>query len=574
MLFYKVKVFKEDWLAIIKDTETNESYVIVNNLEKLINIYKKNITNLWCGYNSRIYDQWILKGLIIGLNPKEISHHIIIKDMSGFSFSTNMRKVKLYNYDIKTSNHSLKQLEGFMGNDIYETKVNSNLERKLTLDEINEVVNYCMYHVEETIKVFLSRYEDFQSHLSLLKTFNLPLKFISKTKPQLSSIILDARRKHRADEFNITIVPTLRLSKYRYIVNWYKNPLNLDYKKSLEADISGILHNFGFGGLHGAKNHFKDKGIFINSDVISFYPTIMIKYNFLSRNVLNPSKYKALRESRLYLKKNKNPMEKPYKIVLNATFGGSKDKYNSLYDPLMANNVCINGQLLLLDLIEHLEPHFTLIQSNTDGVIFKIPGKEYIPKYKTICKEWEKRTGMNLEHEIIKEIIQKDVNNYVVVYENGRIKSKGAYVKPLNPLDYDLPIVNKAIIDYLTKGIPAKDTINNCNSLKEFQRIVKISNKFQVFLYGKETLSEKVLRIFASKSDLDKELLRLKRSINNHGHIQYKEERIANIPRKCFIENKNINKIKVPSKLDKAWYIEIANKRICDFLGKNYNLVL
>lgn len=567
MLFYKVKVFKEDWIVIIRDMSTNKFQIIINDLEKLLNIYRKNINNLWCGYNSRLYDQWILKGIILGFNPKDIRDHIIIKDKTGFSFSNNMGKIKLYNYDMKTSNHSLKQLEGFMGNNISESEINSDLDRKLTSDEINVIANYYMYHVEETIKVFSNRYEDFESHLSLLKTFNLPMKFISKTKAQLSSIILEALRKDRKDEFNITIIPTLKLRKYRYIVNWYKNPLNLDYNKSLKIDISGILHTFGFGGLHGAKNHYRDSGIFINSDVSSFYPSLMVKYNFLSRNVENSNKFKSIRDTRLILKRDKNPMEKPYKLVLNAIFGASKDKYNNLYDPLMSNNVCINGQLLLLDLIEHLEPHFKLIQSNTDGVIFKIPGKECIPKYKTICNEWEQRTGMNLEHEIIKEIIQKDVNNYVVVYENGKIKSKGAYVKQLNPLDYDLPIVNKAIIDYLIKEIPPMDTINKCNSLKEFQKIVKVSNKFQNFLYGKEILSEKILRVFASKSHEDKELLRFKRTINCHGHIQYKEERIENIPGKCFIENKDINTIKVPSKLDKHWYIEIANKRICDFLG-------
>ena len=31
-----------------------------------------------------------------------------------------------------------------------------------------------------------------------------------------------------------------------------------------------------------------------------------------------------------------------------------KDKYNALYDPLMANNICVTGQLALLLLIEML----------------------------------------------------------------------------------------------------------------------------------------------------------------------------------------------------------------------------
>ena len=43
-----------------------------------------------------------------------------------------MRKIQLFNYDIMIDKtKGLKQLEGFMGNDIRETSVNFNIERKL-----------------------------------------------------------------------------------------------------------------------------------------------------------------------------------------------------------------------------------------------------------------------------------------------------------------------------------------------------------------------------------------------------------------------------------------------------------
>ena len=61
-------------------------------------------------------------------------------------------------------------------------------------------------------------------------------------------------------------------------------------------------------------------------------------------------------------KQNKDKRQQPRKIVLNSTFGASKDVYNKLYDPLQANNICITGQLLLTDLIEKLENHCQLIQ--------------------------------------------------------------------------------------------------------------------------------------------------------------------------------------------------------------------
>ena len=44
---------------------------------------------------------------------------------------------------------------------------------------------------------------------------------------------------------------------------------------------------------------------------------------------------------RLELKAKKDKRQAPFKIVLNSTYGAMKDKYNGLYDPRQANNVCI-----------------------------------------------------------------------------------------------------------------------------------------------------------------------------------------------------------------------------------------
>ena len=72
----------------------------------------------------------------------------------------------------------------------------------------------------------------------------------------------------------------------------------------------------------------------------------------------------------------------------------------------------------MLDLIEHLEAvqGFELIQSNTDGLIIKIPDTdEAFNAVDDVCYEWESRTGMKLDFDYIREIWQKDVNNYVFV---------------------------------------------------------------------------------------------------------------------------------------------------------------
>lgn len=123
--------------------------------------------------------------------------------------------------------------------------------------------------------------------------------------------------------------------------------------------------------------------------------------------------------------------------------------------------------------------------------MFKLNNKDDIPIYEAICKEWELRTRMSLEHEIITKVVQKDANNYITIHKDGNIKSKGAYVKELNKLDYDLPIVNKALMEYVTKGITPEETINNCTDLKKIQKVVKVSSKYLYGLHGDKKLNEK-----------------------------------------------------------------------------------
>lgn len=566
MLFYDFEVFSQDWLVVIKDTDTRTTHKILNDPDALREIYENNKNNIWVGYNSRSYDQYILKGILLGMDPKKINDHIIVKNLGGWQYSRAFNQIQFYNFDIMTDKFKgLKQLEGFMGNDIRETTVNFNIDRKLTPKEIEETFFYCNHDVEQTMKVFINRKEEFDSQMNLIKTFKLPLKYINKTKAQLSAIILEADKREHDDEFEITIVDTLRLNKYKHIKEWYNSPLNKDYKKSLEIEVAGVSHVFGWGGLHGARTKYQGEGIFVNSDVTSFYPSLMIEYKFLSRNVRRPEKFKDVYDMRVKLKREgKKAEQAPYKIVLNSTYGASKDKYNNLFDPLQANNVCVNGQLLLLDLIEHVTdkiPGAKLIQSNTDGVMFKLPNKETIDIYKDVCKEWETRTRMGLEHDLIKKVVQKDVNNYIIIMDNGKIKSKGAYVKSLNSLDYDLPIVNKALMEYFINGIQVEETINNCNDLIEFQKVVKVSGKYSYALHGEEILNEKILRVFASRSRRDPGVFKLHKNKEN-------PDKIGGTPERCFIENGDINRVKVPRKLDKQWYIDTAKKRIKDFIGE------
>ncbi len=560
ILVYDFEVFIKDWMMVSIDYKTKEKTVITNDVIKLQEFYDSHASYIWVGYNSRMYDQFILKGILLGYDPYFITNEIINEGKNGWQVVRENSEITLYNFDISTGFHSLKQLEGFMGSMIKETDIPFNINRKLTEEEIAQVEFYCNHDVEETLKVFDYKKEEFDSQCLMIEAFDLPMTMFSKTKAQLSAMVLGAKRgENRKDEFDIIFPDTLQIGeKYQHIVDWYKDKLNRDYNKSLITEVAGVDHIFAWGGIHAAKPNYQAEGLIVHCDVASLYPSIMIEYDFMSRNVEDRNKYREIRDKRIKLKKEKNPMQAPLKIVLNSTYGAMKDKQNALYDPLMANNVCVAGQLLILDLIEKLEGHCELIQSNTDGLFLKVDTLAQVDELKAIAKEWEIRTRLTLEWGINKKIVQKDVNNYILADSEENYESKGAYLKKLSKIDYDLPIINKALVKFLLKGIPVRETIESCNTLHDFQRIVKVSSKYKYALHGDEQLKEKVLRVYASKKEEDKGIFKFKDGGN--------PEKVDNTAEHCFIYNDSVIGVECPEYLDKEYYVAMAEKRVSDFL--------
>ena len=563
--FYDFEVFEKDWLVVICNPITPKWTVIHNNKNGLRKFYEEHKGDIWVGYNSRTYDQYILKAILLDFDPKEVSDWIIKLNRKGWEYSSMFNKIQLYNYDCQPARgNSLKQLEGFMGNDMQETSVPFDINRKLTQEEYLETVKYCKHDVEQTLEVFIRNKSDFDAHLQMLQTFNLPMHNISKTQAQLSALALECVRKDWFDEWEYSIIDTLKISKYKEVITWFEKQREIqDYDATLTIDVCGVPHQFGWGGLHGASDQpVHRKGLLLHIDVTSFYPSIMIRYDMLSRNVSDKSVYKQIYDIRVALKKEgKKKEQAPYKIILNGTYGICKDEYSSAYDPRQANNVCVNGQLLLLDLLEHLEGHCEVIQSNTDGLIIQIQDTdEAFQTVDDICYEWESRTGMSLGFDVITEIWQKDVNNYIFRFENGKLERKGGYVKELNELDNDLPIINTALVDCMTRKIAIEDTINQCDDLKQFQKIVKVSGKYECGWHNGQKLSDKTFRVFASTDQKNTVIGKVK--MKNGKEVV---EKFANTPDHCFIYNGDVNGKKVPIELDRQYYIDLAKKRLEQF---------
>lgn len=566
LLFYDFEVFKYDWLVVVMDMTAKKTHVIINSPEELEALYKANIKEIWVGFNSRHYDQYILKAILCGFDPKKVNDYIITKGNPGWKFSSLFRQVPLWNYDVMLNTDvGLKSFEGFMGNDIKETSVPFNIDRKLTPEEIAETVKYCKHDVEQTVQVFLKRTEEFNTMMYFIKHFGLSMDYISKTKAQLAAEILGGNRKGADfdDEFQFPILDCLHLNKYKHIAEWYANPENHDYSKKQDKQIvAGVEHTFAWGGGHGARAKYSADGVFLIIDVTAYYPSLQKKYHFGYRVMNHPENFEFIHDSNIaYKRKGDKKARQPFKIMDNAISGQMKQKSSALYDPMSNNSICINGQLLLLDLVEHIEPYCELIQNNTDGIIVKLKDYEHdFDVLDDVVYEWEQRTGMKMDFDTyIGTIYQKDVNNYLLIdRKTGAVKAKGGYVMKLNDLSYDLPIINKALVDYMIHGIPVRRTIMECQDLREFQLVSRISSKYTHILYGDKPIKEKCIRVFASNNPADP-------GVKKVHAVRKTTAKLTNSPEHCFIFNDDVKSVPVPDKLDRQWYIDFANKRLSDF---------
>lgn len=575
--FIDFECFKYDWLCVIANPITQTETVIVNDPVRLRHYYDKFKGEVFIGYNIREYDQWIFRGILSGFNPYEINDHIINKKLKGYQFSNTLRSYPLIIYDLLQLNTSLKQLEAMQGHNVYESDVDFRLDRKLTPEEIEETVKYCKNDVQETMSLFTELKGDFDVQVELINEFKLPFASMSKTQSQLVAEIMGAERVDTKDEFNLNFPEYLKhIKKYAHIVEWFKQfkttkEFNDEEKKriysqKLDVEVAGVPHTFAWGGLHGAIPKYYGSGYYLHIDVNQYYPSLTVGHNYFSRATSEEGKkrYDMMRKESIRLKKFPELKTKRagYKLCNNKAYGCMKDKYNPLYDPLMANNICVTGQLALLLLIEMIEPHCQLIQSNTDGLIVKLHSLDDYELIDDICYKWELMTHVKLGFDpIITKIYQKDVNNYLFINEFGKIESKGAYVKELTPLDNDLPIVNKALREYMINGTPVEDTINNCDELIQFQKIVKLSSKYAHVEWQGKQYTNKCFRVFASKLAGHGSICKVKTTKKN-------AEKFANTPAHTFLDNGDITGKTVPDILDRQWYIDLAHERLRQFGGE------
>ena len=113
MIFYDFEVTKYDWLVVGIDPFEESKHVIVNDRDELAELYERHSTDVWVGFNNRHYDQYIMKGILLEMDPKKINDWIIVLGKEGWEYSRAFNQIQMINYDVMPNPPvGLKTIEG------------------------------------------------------------------------------------------------------------------------------------------------------------------------------------------------------------------------------------------------------------------------------------------------------------------------------------------------------------------------------------------------------------------------------------------------------------------------------
>jgi hypothetical protein len=387
------------------------------------------------------------------------------------------------------------------------------------------------------------------------------------------------------------------------------------FERNLTIDIGDCPCTYAWGGVHGSVTQYHERAtatrVIQNRDVSSLYPSLLIKYNYISRNCEDPHKYEDTYHKRLEAKHNGDKRTaKTLKNPLNVTSGAMDQPTNDLYDPRNARSMRISGQLFLTELVvELLEKCSTLklLNFNTDGLMYSVDTVE-LPLVDSICAAWEQRTKFELETDNIKSCYIKDVNNLIFVDDHDQIKTVGGYLnygiaeKGAWKINNDYTIVKDAVVAWFAHGTPVGKTIYACDDILKFQIIAKAGHSYDAVYQvspdyeqyrkdyernnpvidpvtkrkrkpawlwdcytGPRKQAQRVNRVYAVSHDY------------THTHdyggtlVKVKSDgsvgKIGGLPDYCAIDNRNELTIQ---DIDKSWYVALAKKYIQDYTGEVY----
>ena len=547
---YDVEIFPNCFHCCCKDTETGRLYKFEiserrNQLEDLVDFFyytHEDYFKLFCGYNNHHYDDVIINYIIdyahtlVNLPYWKICQSLfnlsqtIVEDEDG-----SREKLKRWKYahyfqsmDLLTMQFSQKLRVGLKTMQVtmhYKNvqEYEGDFDRSLPSGEIDKMIDYNINDVESTTELLNRLKPDIELRLFIEKEHGIDCLSMDSVK-MAETFLLEEYSKR-------TGIPKNVIKEMRSPMDYiplkdvilpfikYKNPKLQDVLEDMKKQIvyskerkgyekkfvlSNVVYSVGVGGIHSIHTpqiFLPRNDEFIgHADVTSMYPSLLIKYQWGPRHLgktfcdIFVDLYKERVEAKRTGQKIKNLF---LKIVLNSPTGKMQQEVSWMYDPFNVFKIRINGQLILLMLVDRLlELGCEIIQVNTDGVVYRAKNslREGIQE---AISEVEQITQLGFEVDEYEAFYQYAINDYFGVLKSGEIEEKGMFItktklgKGLAPV-----VIPKAVINYFVNKIPVTETIEKDKDIRDFLMSQAVDKKFKV-IHGDKPV-QRINRFYAS----------------------------------------------------------------------------
>ncbi len=250
------------------------------------------------------------------------------------------------------------------------------------------------------------------------------------------------------------------------------------------------VYRMGIGGLHSSEKKqvclSDDEYVILDRDVTSYYPSIILNNKLYPKHIGEAflKVYKSIFDRRVAAKRDGNKtVAETLKIVLNGSFGKFGSPYSTLYSPNLMIQTTVTGQLAILMLIEELELRgYQVVSANTDGFVTRVP-RARRSEFNAVLADWEWESGFGTEETHYRGLWSRDVNNYIAITADGKVKLKGSFAtggpglpaamgmkkNPTNEICID------ALVAYLKDGTPIAKTICASTDIRKFVTIRRVN---------------------------------------------------------------------------------------------------
>lgn len=619
VVVYDIEIFPNVFHCTCKDTEENKLYFFEisdrkNQLTELVDFFfYKNIGDkMFCGYNNKHYDDVVINYLIdfyykmdtlsydkVCTSLYNLSNTIITAEEGDTSKFKRWKYAKyFYSMDLLTMLFSsklrvgLKEMQVTMHYKNVE-EYSGDFSQFLPDSEIDNMIKYNINDVESTTELLNRLKDDVQLRLFIEKEYGIDALSMDSVKFGETLLLKKYCEQTKLSE---QYVKTLR-SPMDYIplkdvilpFISYKNPKLQDVLEDMKSQVvyskerkgyekkfvlSNVRYSVGVGGIHSLHTPQifvpNDNEYIGHSDVASMYPSFIIKYKWIPRHLGKEfwQVYSQIYKERIEAKHSGQKLKNlALKLTLNSVTGKMQQETSWMYDPFSVFKIRINGQLILLMLVDRLlELNCKIVQVNTDGVMY-IAQKTQREAVQEAVSEVEQLTQLTFESDGYEAFYQYAINDYFGVekgysqsHDPKLIEKKGMFItdprlgKGLAPA-----IIPKAVINYFLTKQPTFEYIKSSKDIKDFMMYQRVDKKFKV-LHGDKPV-QRINRFYASTNDYF--LFKVDDTGKVENMLTKSGVTILNEMNDIPIENRHINY---------QYYIGEANKIISEFVCQQLEL--